>query len=73
MGHNGRDHMVDGITTTIAIIAYHHYSCELESRLWRGVLDTTSCDKVFVSDLQQVIGFLQVLWFPSPIKPSATI
>ena len=25
---------------------YHRYSCEFESRLWRGVLVTTLCDKV---------------------------
>ena len=33
-------------TTTYAISAYHHYSCEFEPRTWRGVLDTTLCDKV---------------------------
>jgi len=27
----------------------------------------------FVSDLQQVSGFLRVLWFPPPIKITATI
>jgi len=27
----------------------------------------------FVSDLRQVGGFLGVLWFPPPIKMSATI
>jgi hypothetical protein len=32
--------------TTCAIIAYHHYGCEYESLSWRGVLDTTLCDKV---------------------------
>jgi hypothetical protein len=26
--------------------AYHHESCEFESCSWRGVLDTTLCDKV---------------------------
>jgi hypothetical protein len=26
--------------------AYHHYSCEFESRSWRGILDTKLCDKV---------------------------
>ena len=25
---------------------YHHLSCEFEPRSWRGVLDTTLCDKV---------------------------
>jgi hypothetical protein len=27
----------------------------------------------FVSDLQQIYGFLQVLWLPPPIKLTATI
>jgi hypothetical protein len=39
----GRDHMVIGLTTTCAIIAYQ---CEFEPCSWRGVLDTTLCDKV---------------------------
>jgi len=40
--------MVVGFTTTCAINAYNHQSCELESCSWRGVLDTdtTLCDKV---------------------------
>jgi hypothetical protein len=38
--------MVVGFTTTYAISAYHHLSCEFEFRWWRGVLDTTLCDKV---------------------------
>ena len=42
----GRDRMVVGFTTTYAIDAYHHKSCEFETRSWRGVLDTTLCDKV---------------------------
>ena len=42
--HRGRDRMVVGFTTTCAISAYHHYSCEIEPCLWRGVLDTTICD-----------------------------
>ena len=25
---------------------YQHLSCEFESRSWRGILDTTLCDKV---------------------------
>jgi hypothetical protein len=41
-----RDRMVFGFTTTCAIGAYHHWSCEFEPRSWRGVLDTTLCDKV---------------------------
>jgi hypothetical protein len=27
----------------------------------------------FVSDLRQVVGFLWVLWFPPPIKLTATV
>jgi hypothetical protein len=49
-------------------------SCESESRSWRGVLDTTLCDKKkFVSDLWQVGGFLRVLQFPPQVKLTATI
>ena len=45
-GRRGHDHMVVWFTTTYAINAYHHYSCEFESRSWRGVLDIILCDKV---------------------------
>ena len=38
--------MVVGFTTTCAISAYHHLSCECEPCSWGGVLDTTLCDKV---------------------------
>ena len=43
--------MVVGFTTTCVISAYHHKSCEFEPHSWRGILDTTLCDKVF-SDLR---------------------
>jgi hypothetical protein len=46
-GCHGRDHMVVGFTTTCAISTYHHWHCEFEPRLWRVVLDTTLCDKVY--------------------------
>jgi len=42
----GHDRMVVGFTTTCAISAYNHWSCEFEPRSWRGVLDTIVCDKV---------------------------
>jgi hypothetical protein len=46
-GHRGCDRMVVGITTTYATSVYHHYlSCDLESRSWRSVLNTTLCHKV---------------------------
>jgi hypothetical protein len=38
--------MVVGFTTTSAISAFHHLSCEFEPHSWRGVFDTTLCDKV---------------------------
>jgi hypothetical protein len=60
----GRDRMVFGYTTTCAISAYQHQSCEFDSRSWRDVLDTTLCNKVCQL---QVVGFLRVLRFPSPI------
>jgi hypothetical protein len=37
--------MVVGFTTTCAISAYYHWSCEFELCWWWGVLDTTLCDK----------------------------
>ena len=39
-------HMVVEFITTYAISAYHHYRYECQPRSWRGVLDTTLCDKV---------------------------
>ena len=38
--------MVVEFTTTCAIVAYHHLSCEFEPHSWRGVFDKTLCDKV---------------------------
>ena len=66
---NRRDggRMVVGCTTTYAISANHHLSCEFEFHSRRGVLDTALCDKVF-SNLQQVGCFLQVLRFPPTNK-----
>jgi len=46
-GRRGRDCMVFGFTTTCEISGYYHQSCEFESRSWRGVLDTTLCDKFY--------------------------
>jgi len=66
----GRDRMEVGLTTTYSTLAYPHYSCELQSRPWRGVLDTTLC---VVSDLRQVAGFLRIVRFPPIIKVTATI
>jgi len=46
-GRRGRDRMVIGFTTIYANSAYHHWSCELESRSWWGLLDTTLYDKLW--------------------------
>jgi hypothetical protein len=46
-GSRGRDRVVVGFEkNACAIGAYHDYSCEFEHCTWRGVLDTTLCDKV---------------------------
>jgi hypothetical protein len=39
---SGRGRMILEFTTTCAIIAYHHLSCEFEPHSCRGVLDKTS-------------------------------
>jgi len=66
-GRRGRDRMVVGFTITCAISAYHHYS----SNLVHGEVYPIQLYVIkFVSDLQQVGGFLR---FPPPIKLTATI
>jgi len=45
-GRRGRDRMAVGFTTSCAIIAYHHYSCECEPCSRRDVLDATLRDEV---------------------------
>jgi hypothetical protein len=46
--HRDHDRMVVGFTTTYAISAYHHWCCEFESLLGRGVQHYVI---KFVSDL----------------------
>jgi hypothetical protein len=60
-------------STTCAISAYHHLSCEFESRPWQEVYSIQYYVIKFVSDLRQVGCFLRVLWFPPSIKLMATI
>ena len=50
----GRDRMVLGFTITYVISAYHHWSCEFESRSGWGVQHYVI---KFDSDLRQVDGF----------------
>jgi len=60
-GSRGRDRMVVGFTSTYALVSYHHWFCEFESRSWRCVQHYVI---KFVSYLRQVDGFLQVFRFP---------
>ena len=48
----------------------YHWCCVFESRSVRGVQHYMI---KFVNDLRQVVGFLRVIRFPSPIKLTATI
>ena len=65
------DHMVVGFTTTYAISAYHHRSCEFDSR--SGNLCSIQHYVIqFFCDFRQVSAFLQAIRFPPPIKPTAT-
>ena len=56
VGCRGRN--VVGFTTTCAISASHHISCEFDSCSWQGVLNTTLCDKVGQWFSQRYSGFL---------------
>ena len=66
-GLRGRHRMVVRFTNTCAISAYHHWRCEFHSRTWRGVLDTTLCDKV-CQWLATGKWFSRVLRFPQQIR-----
>jgi hypothetical protein len=54
-------------TPTRRLVVMLEYPCT-----WLGVFDITFCDQVYQWHAQ-VCGFLQVLWFPLPIKLTATI
>jgi len=60
-GRRGHARMVVGFTITYVSSAYRHWSCELESRSWRGVLDKSLCDKV--------CQWLTTGWWLSPDTP----
>jgi hypothetical protein len=64
-----------------AISAYHHKSCEFEPLSWRGVLDTTLCNKVcLVSSTKQSLSARQKVtcsrgqfhWWWKPKYPEKT-
>jgi hypothetical protein len=63
---------VVGFTTTCAISAYHHYSCEFNP-IHGDVYSIQHYVIKFVGDLPQVGGFLRVLRLPPPIKLTTTI
>jgi hypothetical protein len=67
-----RDRMVVGFSTTYAISANHNQLCEFESHSGEVYSILHHVIK-FVSVLWQICGFLRVLWFPQPIKLTATI
>ena len=71
-GRRGHDHMVVGFTPTYAISAFHHCSYEFEPRSGE-VYSIQHYVIKFVSELQQVGGFLRVFRFSQPIKLTATI
>jgi hypothetical protein len=68
IGCHGRDRMVVGFTVTITtnVVSLNPTHGEVDS------INTTLCDKV-CQYLPQVGGFQRVLWFPPPIKLTATI
>ena len=71
-GHRGRDRIIVGFTTTYAISAYHHQSCELEFR--SGVMYSIQHYVIkFVSVLRQVDGSFRALRFPPSITMTSTI
>ena len=55
-GRHDRDHKIVGFTNTYAISAYHHWCYKFKSRSERGVRHHMI---KFVSDLQQVGGFMK--------------
>jgi hypothetical protein len=71
-GRRGHDRMEVEFTTTCAISAYHHYSCEFEPCSW-DVYSIQHYVIKFVSYLWQIGGFLRVPRLPPPIKLTATI
>ena len=68
----GRDCVIVGFTTTYMISDYRQYRCEFETAHGEVYMIQHYVIK-FVSDLRQVGGFLQVIWFPPAIKLTATI
>ena len=71
-GHCGRDHMVVGFTTACASVPITTNVANLNP-IHAEVYSIQQYVINFVNDLRQVGGFLRVLWFPPPIKQTATL
>jgi hypothetical protein len=59
--------MVVVFSTTYAINAFHHLSCDFESCWWQGLLDATLCDKI-CQWLTAGRWFSPGTRFPRPLK-----
>ena len=71
-GHRGRGRMVVGFTTTCALVPITKNFAT--SRPAHGEVYSIQLYEIpFGSDLRQICGFPRVLWFPPPIKLTATI
>ena len=71
-GHCRRDHMVVGFTTSCASVPITTNVASLNP-IHDEVYSMQQYVINFVNNLQQVGGFLRVLWFPPPIKQTATL
>jgi hypothetical protein len=67
-------HVVEFTTTYMqfAISAYHHLSCDFESRSWQNVLDTTLCEKL-CQLLAAGHGFLLIFFSEAIVKTKAPL
>jgi hypothetical protein len=68
----GRDHIVVGFTTTSAISALSQLNLWVRIS-WLTMYSIQHYVIKIVSNLRQVSGFLQVLWFSPPIKLTSMI
>ena len=73
MGRRDPDRMVVGFTTTYVISAYYTNKVVSSNLVYGEVHSIHHYVIKFVSDLQKVDVFLQVLRFPPQIKLNATL
>jgi len=72
-GHRDRDRMACGFTTTYAISAYHHWSCEFEYRLCEEYSIQHYLIKSLSVTCDRSVVFFGVFRFTPPIKLTAII